>query len=75
MRVETRSTFDRVWMESCITYLKIMENNEMTIKTKKTTTQDQVNKIEQFFLLAWTIGPFGLLVDFYTILLKLIQSS
>ena len=58
MRVETRSTFDRVWMESCITYLKIMKNNEMTIKTKKTTAQDQV-KLNSFSFLLGQSDPLG----------------
>ena len=57
-----------------MSYLKIVKNNEMTMKTKKTTTQDHV-KLNIFFLLAWAIGLFGLLVAFYTLLLKLIQSS
>ena len=52
-------------------YLKIMKNNDMTIETKKTTTQDQV-KLNIFSFL---LGPIGLLVDFYILLLKLIHSS
>ena len=54
-------------------YLKIMKNNEMTIKKNKKTTQDQAT----LNLPAWTSGPFGVLVDFNILLFlfKLLQSS
>ena len=75
MRVEARSTL--------ITYgwnRELLKDNEEQGDDNKDEEDDDDSRpsnIEHSFILAWTIGPFGLLVDFYILLflLKLIQSS
>jgi len=57
MRVEVRSTIDSVW-DAIVYFLKMMENNEITIKMKKTTTQDQVKLNILSFLLGQS-DPLG----------------
>ena len=56
-------------------YLKIMRNNEMTIKAKKMTTQDQ-EILNIFSFLLGQSDPLGYRSIFILLfLLKLIQSS
>ena len=75
MRVEARSTL--------ITYgwnREVLEDNEEQRddnKNKEDDSDPRPSNIEHVFILAWTIGPFGLLVDSYILLflLTLLQSS